>query len=144
MAKYVAVSVIPRDDTGEFKFRDGLAHAGRTYRLWIITQQGDIHLFAGEPIPSVLSVRGSTYTRNGKWSHSVWTLKVGTAVPYEITPPMHGTVWGECGTWEEGLEALREVTKVAVSRKQFETAIRRDFAAAAKRWDEVGSESPLA
>lgn len=75
-----------------FEWNDGMKHRSRTPHLVLV--EGDrVEPFRGAGITSMLGVIGSSYTKNGKWSHTVWQLAIAdTVTAIEILEPWEG--WG--------------------------------------------------
>lgn len=133
---------IIRPVNGKFAYEDGLKPGGRLPLLWLVTQRGRVLRFTGSGIDKVLRVVSSTYTEQGKWSHTDYVLEVGTAIPVLLLAPFHGTTWSE-NSWDAGHLALEALTKVKVDRLEFEERVRADYPTVAARWDNAPAESPL-
>ncbi len=79
------------------EWSDGIGSRGRSPFLLFI--KGDeIISFAGSDIPGVVVVRGTDYTRNGKWSHTTYRLQVADGVRH-----IAGRSGWETGRFVEGL-----------------------------------------
>lgn len=73
----------------------------RSLRSWLLLIRGDeIHVFDGATIPQVVGVAGSSYTKQGKWSHTTYRLAVA-----EHVRVIAGRDGWETGTFAEGLAA---------------------------------------
>lgn len=85
------------------EYSDGIA--SRSRKPWLLLIRGEeIHVFKGEPIPGVVAIAGSSYTKNGKWSHT--TYRLGVADDVRVISGRDG--WEE-GTFAEGLSAVRNM-----------------------------------
>lgn len=81
----------------EITWSDCLGHRSR--QPWLLLIEGDtIHSFTGKDIPGVVVVKGTDYSKNGKWSHNTFRLLVQNGVRHIA---MHSG-W-ETGTFAEGL-----------------------------------------
>jgi hypothetical protein len=83
----------------QIEWANGIGHRGRSKHL-ILVKNNEMIQFKGESIPSVAVVLVSKYTRNGKWSHSEYTIELAPGV--RSYPIIMG--W-ETGTLREALKA---------------------------------------
>lgn len=83
--------------TNQIKWSNEPGSRGRS--SWLIFVRGDeVIPFAGGDIAGVVVVRGTDYTKNGKWSHTTFRLEVAPGIRH-----ISGrTGWGT-GTFAEGL-----------------------------------------
>lgn len=71
----------------------------RSRRAWLLfVKDGKVYPFAGEGIPGVVAIRGSSYRRDGKWSHTTYRLEVAEGVR-----TISGKEGWETGRFAEGL-----------------------------------------
>ncbi len=71
----------------------------RSRRAWLLfVKDGKVYPFKGEGIPGVVAVRGSSYRRNGKWSHTTYRLEVAQGARH-----ISGKEGWETGRFAEGL-----------------------------------------
>jgi len=76
---------------------DGPGSRGRG--AWLLFIRGDeVIPFSGQDIPGVVVVRGTDYTKNGKWSHTTYRLQLADGIRY-----IAGRSGWETGRFVEGL-----------------------------------------
>jgi hypothetical protein len=96
----------------------------------VVRGQGLVQ-FKGESIPPVARVTKEEYTKNGKWSHTTWTVELtdeANLIPFKQD-------WGigkyfPVTTWQEAIKRVREADRVAmdgVTDTMIETFIRATF-----------------
>ncbi len=79
------------------EWSDQIGSRGRG--AWLLFVKGDeIIPFSGMDIPGVVVVRGTDYTKNGKWSHTTYRLQVADSVRH-----IAGRNGWETGRFVEGL-----------------------------------------
>lgn len=91
--------------------------------------------FAGESIPGVCQITSTSYTKNGKWSHSTWEV--------ELAPGLRSFVWTQdwelgSGTWERAVADLQRKSGIP---DLCPTAIRAKFPKAAAKLDRAAAEA---
>ena len=75
----------------ELKFNDGLKSGSREPRLFIFKPNQEPVEFKGKAIDGIVAITKCSYTKQGKWSHSDFTLAVGdNTQTLEICPALHG------------------------------------------------------
>jgi hypothetical protein len=85
------------------EWSDGIGHRSR--RAWLLLLKGDeITLFQGENLPGVCVVRGTDYTKNGKWSHTTYRIQLADGVR-----AISGNDGWETSRFVEGLGAACQV-----------------------------------
>lgn len=96
----------PAETAVTISWDDRLQPRGRFPRLFLLPPDGEWLQFTGQPIPGLVSVASSDYTKNGKWSGTVWQLRVHPeAAVVSLMCPWGG--WGQ--TWADiaqGVEYL--------------------------------------
>jgi hypothetical protein len=142
MSAFVSASRIEVKD-GRFEYTSKLHPGNRRPVLWLYRPKTQtVHVFGGTSSPGVWDVVGEPRdTRNGKWSATIYTIQVGSAVPVCFLAPLHGTVWGSCATWEEGREAVEKLVGGPIDPGSFKAAALQNFRPAAERWD-AASQAP--
>lgn len=65
----------------QLTWSDELASRGRNPFL-LFVRGDEIIPFRGENIPGVVVVRGTDYTKNGKWSHTTYRLELAESIRY--------------------------------------------------------------
>lgn len=74
----------------------------RDRRAWLLIVKSDVVIpFTGVSIPGSVAVVGTSYVKNGKWSHTTFRLKLADGV--RVIPGRDG--WGT-GRFVEGLGAV--------------------------------------
>lgn len=117
----------------------------RHVNLLLCPGQGIVE-FTGKDIPPVLRVVKEDYTRNGKWSHSTWTVEIQD--DFELLA--YGQDW-EMGkffpgkTWPEALKRLNskldgKPAKMGITEAMMERAIRSIFPKSAAAIDAAEAE----
>lgn len=101
-------------------WNDGLGSAGRTPKLSFVLK-GEIHPFAGQNIPGVVTVLATKYEKNGKWSNTTYTLAIADdAGVWDQVAPMHQGTWDGQATLEEALARFVQTTGKIVAMAVFE------------------------
>lgn len=95
----------------EMSYSDGIGHRNRQHFLLCGGPGDSVNEFKGTGIPGVVAVKTATYTKNGKWSHTDYTLLVSE------------TAWALTlsQSWEEGLY-FAQAASVADVMTAFRTA----------------------
>lgn len=88
-------------------WKDEMGHRSRAG--WLLLVKGGVVRYFTQKVapksePGLLAVVGQSHVRNGKWSHTVWTLAVADGV--KVIEGKDG--WNE-GTFIEGLSASLSV-----------------------------------
>ncbi len=76
---------------------DGIGSRGRNPFLLFVRGDEAI-VFHGQNIPGVVVVRGTDYTKNGKWSHTTYRLELASGIRH-----IAGRDGWETGRFVEGL-----------------------------------------
>lgn len=82
------------------EWNNGMGHRGRLPWL-LLVKDGIVTPFAGVTIPELVVVRGTSFSKNGKWSATTYRLEIGQGVR-----AMAGKDGWETGRFSEGLAAL--------------------------------------
>ena len=93
--------------TTDIEWSDGLGSRSRRPFLLLIKGH-EVHAFDGKNIPGVCVIKRDNYRKNGKWSHTEYTLALATGVR-----AISGKQGWECGTWIGGLASALGVAKFA-------------------------------
>lgn len=64
----------------ELTWSDRIGSRGRGNHLWLRSHEGKLYEFTGENIPQIVSVRGSSYHKEGKWSNTTYRLVLAPGV----------------------------------------------------------------
>lgn len=112
-------------------YNDGRCSGGRNPRLYL-AKGSEVRKFIGENIPEFCAVATSSYTKNGKWSCTDYTLNLAPGVrPLRFLSPLHGT-WGDnFASWGEVAEKLGLPVDVA------QAIIREEYCKTAERLDKL-------
>ncbi len=102
LARYT-VAAIP-EPPQEIQWSNGQGSRGRKAML-LVGRGEEIHQFVGQSIENVVGVAGSDYVKNGKWSHTTYTLRLPTDGWHYIASQS----WEE-GEYFHGCKAVEEVT----------------------------------
>ena len=102
--------------------------------------------FKGTDIPPVLRVLKEEYTKDGKWSHSTWTVELED--DYELLSYSQDWEMGTyfpVRTWEEAIKRLdwaleRKPTKMGISDEMLARAVRAIFPKSAAEIDAAEAE----
>lgn len=125
---------IPTITNGTFEFCDKLQHGGNKPVLWLLDKSGQVHTFKGVGIDRVCSVLTEQSCKNGKWSYTDYTVRVGSALPVRLLAPMHKRTWENEGSWEDAEQAFQDLVQSTVDWNSFRAAVARDFPKTAERW----------
>ena len=79
------------------QWSDGIGSRGRNSFL-LFVRGDEVVVFHGQNIPGVVVVRGTDYTRNGKWSHTTYRLELANGIRH-----IAGYDGWETGRFVEGL-----------------------------------------
>lgn len=111
--------------------------AGRTPYLLLVLADGGVVRFTGGHISGVCAVLKESYRKQGKWSGSTYSLALAEGVRSVVcTAPMHGTVCGDAGTWDEALAFLnREPEGPRARLEALQPVARQAWPRASERWD---------
>lgn len=74
--------------------------------LLLVDSNGTVHRFLGDSIPEIVTIIGSDYKKDGKWSHTTYRLELGPKVR-----PIAGRNGWETGRFVEGLESAVSFNK---------------------------------
>lgn len=87
---------------------DRLLPGNRRARIYIQDADGYLHRFTGKDIPGIAIVRGTTYQKNGKWSHATYNVMLADgAHAFELAPALHQSgVFGGCSTYIDAMERV--------------------------------------
>jgi hypothetical protein len=115
-------------------YSDSIGSRGR--RPWLLLVRGDeVRAFTGADIPGWCAAGHSQYTKQGKWSHTTYTLAIADGV---VAHPGHDG-WEE-GTFREGIGAQSWVdcaNKLGVSVPSAQAFLREWRPRAAEWYDEA-------
>jgi len=109
----------------------------------VVRGQGLVQ-FKGESIPPVARVVRTEYTKNGKWSHTTWSVELAD----EASIVTFSQDWGigkyfPVATWQEAINRVREADRVAmdgVTDPMIERFIRSTFPKVAADLDKADAE----
>lgn len=91
----------------------------RSRAAWcLLVKAGEIRRFTGENIPGWAVVRHSQFKKNGKWSHTVWTLVLAEGVK-----SICGKNGWDDNTFEEGLQSAIKLPQPITSWAELAGAI---------------------
>jgi len=110
-----------------YTFNDGRISVGRFPRLYL-AKGNESTKFTGSDLPGFCVITANKYTKNGKWSNTVYNLELAPGVrTLYFVSPMHGT-WGDTmqswGEVSENLGLLVEVAKSIIQEEFPRTAER--------------------
>lgn len=83
--------------SNQIEWSDGIGSRGR-WSFLLLIKGDEIIAFSGETISGVVVVRGTDYTKNGKWSHTTYRLQLADGVRH-----IAGRSGWETGRFVEGL-----------------------------------------
>lgn len=117
----------------EYKFNDGLCHAGRTPRLYLCNPSNDDYIkFIGSSMEGFCQVKSQKFQKNGKWSNTTYVIALYPFIkPVYMLSPMHGT-WGEGFTsW------LQVMDEFSLSLEKCKEIVRYEYKKTAERLDGI-------
>ncbi len=65
------------------QYSDGIGSRGRNPFL-LLVKGDEVIVFRGQSIPGVVVVRGTDYTKNGKWSHTTYRLQLADGIRHIV------------------------------------------------------------
>lgn len=84
----------------------------RSRAAWLLLIKGDeVIVFRGETIPGVVAVRGTQYTKEGKWSHTTYSLELANGIRH-----IAGRDGWETGRFVEGLGVQNDIWPEVASK----------------------------
>lgn len=88
-----------KEKMADIRWLDQIGSRGRA--PWLLLVRGDeVIPFSGVGIPGVVAVRGTDYTKSGKWSHTTYRLRLADGIRH-----IAGRSGWETGRFVEGLGA---------------------------------------
>jgi hypothetical protein len=117
--------------TTEYQYNDGLHNGGRTPRLYL-AKGGQAVRFSGQAIDGYCAIGSSSYTKDGKWSRTQYTLLLAPGVrPLYFLSALHG-IWGDWfASWGE------VATDLGLPVEAAQAIVRAEYARTADRLDEI-------
>lgn len=122
---------------------DGIASRGREHLNLVLIPGERIQEFQGESIPPAVRVLSTSYTKNGKWSHTTWKIWVDEdCCVLEFSQDWGTGRYFPTETWPESVAHLnRELkgkpTEMGITPGMLEEFIRIRFPKVASRLDEA-------
>ncbi len=102
----------------------------------IVTPDGGVYEFKGEPIPQVCHAQRTGYEKAGKWSNTTFLVTTAEETVFVAFKQDWdtGRTWPQA-SWEEAFEWLRGQAPLA-NKAKFETFLRESYSKTAARFDE--------
>jgi hypothetical protein len=132
------------------KFNDRLGSRSLRHMNLLVASVGDeqvIFEFAGQSVPGVVTVVREDHEKNGKWSHTTWTVGLAEGVgSFSWHQDWERGTYLTAGTWSAAMEQVRsqatgvELTDAAIER--FVRARLPKFAAKFDRAAETATADP--
>lgn len=123
-------------ETTEFGYSDRIGSRNRRSML-IVYCKNEILVFNGEDIPTVLAIRSSNFTKDGKWSHTTYDLSLAAGWKFSSLTQ----------DWNNGLfvpdfQSIKRIKNCLelpkdVQRKAVENFLQKELSGTWKRYQEV-------
>lgn len=119
-------------------FDDRRGHRGRGHKNLLLVRQQVVIPFAGETIPGVVRVLRRDYAKQGKWSHSTWSVECAPGVlAFSLGEDWETGEYFNSATWAGAAQEFRARLPEGASPEDgvLERAIRALFPRTTERLD---------
>ncbi len=130
------LEMIQKVELKEWSWDNQRGSRGRMPACLVISPEGNIYRFIGRDIDGVAKIVGSKYTKQGKWSHTVFDCisPEGTKIYSWRQSWGEGVFWPQ-SSWEEAIATVQAVAPQA-KPEAIEEVIREHWPKAAEKFDE--------